>query len=290
MTKSTKTPDVAALNEEAARLKSENEELRRQLAAAQKAEASDEQTGAQSSLADSVATDRQTIQKVYEELRTVLESMEAEGLDMLHLTGVMRRRLQGAGERRWGIIDATHNMSHNDKQYFSPPFTSWEGLDLLTDNVVLWREVDEMGQRIARIARDHYLTTSNAAYISSRNYYRNLQTAARSGDTGAEIIYNDLRTYYERMGRHAPGEDDEITIDHLMKDAKALAHGRKDGKIVIEHESPHTTKGKHVVVDDAHKHSDAKFKATVSGTISCPHCNAENLENAKFCSSCGKEM
>jgi len=34
---------------------------------------------------------------------------------------------------------------------------------------------------------------------------------------------------------------------------RALLHGRKDGKVLIENEHPHMEGGKHVVVDETHK-------------------------------------
>jgi hypothetical protein len=46
----------------------------------------------------------------------------------------------------------------------------------------------------------------------------------------------------------------------------ALIHGAKDGKIVIEHETPHALGGKHVVVDETYKNK-TNFRETESGEI-----------------------
>jgi hypothetical protein len=266
----------------------ENEALRNQLAREGGSEPPPPPEQSLTGLEVGVASPMEDVDELYETVRKAMDFIIEKHFDSLHLTGIMRRRLQGAGERRWGSVEMTHQMSENDKQYYTYPLSSWEGLDLLIKNVLRWREVDELAERVARIARDHYLATSNAAYAMARMFYRNVQTAARAGDAGAQGIYNDLKTYYTHLGRRS--NTGEPTIPEIETDVNALLHGRKDGKIVIEHEGPKRTKGRTVVVDDVHsKGMHPLVKATVSGTT-CPHCNCENPHHHKFCCECGGKL
>jgi hypothetical protein len=209
-------------------------------------------------------------------------------IDDLHMTGIDRMRKFGAGERRLGLMEKTYDMSESNPEYFNAPLSSFEGMSRAMAATEFYLNGYELAERIARVLKDQYLVSSNITYAMARMFYAGVQTAARAGDATAQMIFNELRTYYRPMGRGARGGE-EPTIDEILKDVKGLAHGRKDGKIVIEHESPHTGKGRHVVIDDAHRPTEGAFKATVTGTV-CPHCNTENPEHHRFCCNCGKEL
>jgi hypothetical protein len=71
-----------------------------------------------------------------------------------------------------------------------------------------------------------------------------------------------LQPFFKRPRR--PGE--EPTEPEVERDVRALLHGKKDGKVVIENETPHVVGGKHVVVDETHK-DKANFRESESGTI-----------------------
>jgi hypothetical protein len=288
MAQNAQLSEIDKLKAELAQKENEIENLRQQFVNYSENQTSLKPINAvQTGLEAGVASPVKKIEELYDILREAMDYIVAEHFDGLHLTSVMRKRLHGAGERRWGSIEMTHQMSENDKQYYTFPLSSWEGLDLLMQNVLRWREIDELGERISRVARDHYLTTSNAAYAMARIYYNNVQAAARAGDVNAQVIYNDLKTYYARMGnRHNIPE--EPTIEQTIKEAKSLARGHKDGEIVIKHKSPQMTKGEHLVEVDTHAPGGA-FKATVQGRI-CNHCHCEVPEHYKFCNHCGAAM
>jgi hypothetical protein len=71
----------------------------------------------------------------------------------------------------------------------------------------------------------------------------------------AETLYNDLYTFFKRGARMG----EEPTARKTITDTKALLHGKKDGKIVIENVKPHLTGGKHKIIDETFKDS-AQFK------------------------------
>jgi len=80
-------------------------------------------------------------------------------------------------------------------------------------------------------------------------YYNSVRDAARRNVPGAQELFNILELFFRR-GRISDGEPTE---PELERDFRALLHGHKDGKIVIENERPHMEGGKHVVVDETHK-------------------------------------
>jgi hypothetical protein len=55
-----------------------------------------------------------------------------------------------------------------------------------------------------------------------------------------------LQPFFQNMRR----KNSEPTQHEVERDVKALLHGQKDGKIIIENERPHLTGGKHTVVDE----------------------------------------
>jgi len=58
-----------------------------------------------------------------------------------------------------------------------------------------------------------------------------------------------LQLFFKR-GRQTSDEPSDTEVE---RDVKALLEGRKDGKIVIENETPRAKGGKHLVFDDTHK-------------------------------------
>jgi hypothetical protein len=251
------------------------------------AEAHDAKTGAENreGLEDSVATPPPVLRIVLGKLDEVMETVREHDLNNLHLTTAMRMRQFGAGERRWGMIEKTADMAESNPQYFTEPISSYAGLRKLIENVEMWRDADDTAEQIARLSRDHYLVTSNAAYAMSRIYYRNLQGAAQAGDVVAQELFNELRTYYRTPGRKR-NQTEEPTVDELVRDVKALAKGRKEGEVSIRNENARETKAARTMVDDAHKPSEGHFRETVEGVI-CEACGTENQAHAKFCINCG---
>lgn len=237
---------------------------------------------------EEVATSPSEINEIVYMLTYALNFIINHGISNLHLSTQQRRRLRGAGERRWGMIEKTFDIARENPVYFSSTLTSYEGMSLLVRNVELWREADDIAERLSRIAKDHYLVTSNAAYAMARIYYRNLQTAANSGDPDAQVLFNELRTYYKPMGRRKNASE-ETTIDELVRDVKALAHGRKEGEITVKNRNSKTARGERIITDSAHKPGEGSFHETRRGII-CGKCGAESPEHAKFCINCAEKL
>jgi NADH pyrophosphatase NudC (nudix superfamily) len=79
------------------------------------------------------------------------------------------------------------------------------------------------------------------------------------------------------------------TEPEVLRDAKALLHGKKEGEIVIEAHAKHTTPAEKTIVDNTNMPHHATFKETELGEF-CDNCGCENHEHHKFCHGCGKQL
>jgi hypothetical protein len=70
----------------------------------------------------------------------------------------------------------------------------------------------------------------------------------------------------KRRKKQGIGTEEIETEKQQLRDAKALIHGKHDGKIVIENIRPKLTGGSRKIVDETFKDT-AKFKDDVEGSI-----------------------
>ena len=198
-------------------------------------------------LGEQVTIGEEFLNRIQAELETVKGIMDESHMTGLLITSIGRMRLQGAGERRYGFIEKVWAMSRDDNAIYYPAFSNYDDMNAMLTEVELLRNIVDISERIRRVAMDHYLVICDAAYNVARMYYRNVREAARAGDTRAEVIFNDLRTYYERMGRR---HRDEPTEDEIITDVKGLLHGSKTGRVAVVNESDTVMEGEHKIVDN----------------------------------------
>jgi hypothetical protein len=240
-------------------LMSENEHLRKELDALKATNAE---------LHDIVEANALTIinnvvlADLLEHLSSAIDTIASANLDAITMTSAQRRRLQGAGVRRYGFIEKTADISEINQQFF-PGFFTHSDLHSMNLQIEKLRNLMSLTQQILRILTDHYLLTSDEAYRLSRLYYVSVRDAARNGVAGALPLFNILRPLFRRSS----GGGEEPTEPEIERDVRALLHGHKDGRIVIENERPHLVGGKHVVVDETQKPKGA-FKETEKGESS----------------------
>jgi hypothetical protein len=137
-------------------------------------------------------------------------------------------------------------------------------------------------EQLLRIYTDILLIAGDEAFQMALMYYNSVREAARRGVPGAQATFRALQLFFRR-GRQT--DMAEPTEKDLLRDAKALLHGKKDGKIVIEGQAKHTAAASHVAIDDTFKPHGA-FKEVIAGTV-CERCRAENPAGHKFCHNCG---
>ena len=164
------------------------------------------------------------------------------------LTLAERHRLNGSGVRRLGFITKIFETAVLRPE-FIPPFYDVEVMENLSFNIEYLRNIRSLALTVDRMANDALLLSGDESFRQSLMYYNSVRDAARRNVPGAQELFKILELFFRR-GKMA---DSEPTEPEIERDVRALLHGHKDGKIVIENERPHLTDGKHVVVDETHK-------------------------------------
>jgi len=164
------------------------------------------------------------------------------------LSDADRRRLLGSGVRRYGFMDKVSDVGLANTD-FAPPFLNLVTLKDLIRQIETLRNISTTLQQLVRLNSDLLLTAGDDAFRMALLYYTAVREAARGRVPGARAIFETLRLFFKRT-RNTSTEPTEPEVE---RDVKALLHGKKDGKIVIENETPKTKGGKHLVVDETHK-------------------------------------
>jgi len=200
------------------------------------------------------------LQQLQRDLHAMLTRMTTD-MQTEALTPAERRRMQGSGVRRYGFIDKTSDLAADNLQ-FAPPFFNIETLKNYLRMIETLRSISVTLQQMLRIDDDVLLTVSDEAFQMALGYYNTVREASRRRQPGAQALFRELQPFFQR-GRMPSAEPTEPEVE---RDVKALLHGRKDGKIVIENEREHMSGGKHVVVDETYKER-AAWKETEEGRM-----------------------
>ena len=201
-------------------------------------------------------------------LETILTRLEIarkqfhEGTAEHALTDAERRRLQGSGVRRYGFIDKVSDIALANPE-FIPPFMSEVELKRLIRIIEILRNISVTVQQLNRITNDELLIYGDAAFQEALKYYNSVRDASRRRVPDAQPLFRILQQFFRRPRLTS----DKPTEQEVERDVKALLHGKKDGKIVIENEKPHVTGGKHVVLDET-RQNKGEWKETEQGEIS----------------------
>ena len=200
------------------------------------------------------------LEQLFSDIESVLGTMKLDMQDEA-LTQAERRRLLGSGVRRYGFIDKVSDVAADNLE-FAPPFFVSADLKRKLREIEILRNISVAIQQMQRINDDVLLQVSDDAFQMALAYYNTVREASRRRQPGAQAIFRLLQTFFRRP-RHSSEEPTEHEVE---RDVKALLRGKKDGKIVIENESPTVTSGKHVVLDETHKNKSG-FRATESGEL-----------------------
>ena len=164
------------------------------------------------------------------------------------LSTAERRRLNGAGTRRYGFIDKVMDYAEEFPQFAPSMFDIREFL-ANKHEIEQFREAQILSEMIDRAIRDSLLLRGETLYGKSLMYYNSLRELAKRNVPGARELFDHLRSMFARRRR----PDSPETEHELLRDARKLIEGKADGKILIENERPAVSGGKHEVIDEMHR-------------------------------------
>ena len=193
----------------------------------------------------------QDLQQLTDDLNSVISRLQLY-FAIGDMTDAERRRLLGAGVRRYGFLDKTSDLAAAFPQYSPAMFSVAEMKEKIRD-VEFLRNIHTAASELARLASSALAVEGDAAFKLALRYYASVQQLARQGDQGAQAIFRVLELFFKRSKRTA--EQEEPTDHQLERDFHALLHGRRDGQITIESRTPHAAQRQRVVVDDTHTHA-----------------------------------
>jgi len=192
----------------------------------------------------------------------VLQMLDAlENAMDFNLSTVERKRKRGSGIKRYGFLDKVSDVA-SDNMQFAPQMFSDTALKNILRRIEELRNILLAINQFGRTINDLLLIAGDEAFQLALIYYNSVRELARRRVPGAEQTFRILQPFF----RHGRRPDEEPTEEEVETDVRALLHGKKDGKIVIEHEKPHLVGGKHVVIDETHK-DKREFKETEQGEI-----------------------
>ena len=200
------------------------------------------------------------------------------------LSNIQRRRLISSGIRNYGFLDKASDLAAQHLNLLPPKFDHDRFKDMIRDLEFI-RDLLSIIRGFDRAVSNALLVYGDDLFRMSLRFYNSVRELARTGDAEAVAVFNMLRPFFNRSRRK---NADEPTDTEVERDMRALLHGSKEGRIVVENEKPHLAGGKHVVSDETHKDKSA-FKEKIQGLI-CGQCGEENQNHAKFCINCGGKL
>jgi hypothetical protein len=171
-------------------------------------------------------------------LNDILEDLEVVAeqynhyIQTLKLTGTERGRLLGSGIRRYGFIDLVSDLAAANPD-FTPPYIDIESLKKMIREIEVLRNISSILQGLDIQNNNHLLEKGDAAYRIALTYYNTVKQASHQGFSGANAIFNELKPFFKSMGRR---KSSKPTEKQVLQDLKALMHGTKTGKILVENE------------------------------------------------------
>jgi hypothetical protein len=169
-----------------------------------------------------------------------------EDLESLHkdLSGRARRRLYGAGTDNLGFIETAYAAAAGNPD-FIPKLLSVEDFHENLEEFKKMQQLVYVLRQFLEAAQNVALLESNGLYLDALRVYRSLRDHTRGRTPGADVIFKDLRKYFNRPKR--PG--DKPTNKELERDFKKVLRGEASGEIMVANETPALKAGKRKVVD-----------------------------------------
>jgi hypothetical protein len=155
-----------------------------------------------------------------------------------------RLRLRGVGIKRQGFVDNAFASAAENAQ-FVPRSLPIERFRQDVELSKLARDFLSLCKQLQDYAADFSMLASDTEYHDATLYFDTVKDAFERRIDGAESIFHGLAPFFKNMGSKKKG----LTEKELIRDAKALLHGKIDGKIEIENVSPKARGGRRKVIE-----------------------------------------
>jgi hypothetical protein len=178
-----------------------------------------------------------------------------------HLRALDRKRLNGVGIKTQGFIERAYEYAQTNPE-FLPHYLTLDRFGEDNTYFVNFRNLFDTNKQIQEIIWNITLQSADIVYTDALEFYASVREAAKRRVDAAETMFKDLEQFFKRKRMIA----EEPTEKKLKRDANALLHGKRDGKIIIENVKPKLTGGTRKVVDE-HFTKTEQYKDTVQGEI-----------------------
>jgi hypothetical protein len=196
-------------------------------------------------------------QVAFQEIKSDLEEYAA------HLRSLDRKRLNGVGMKKQGFIKRAYELAF-ENQEFLPHYLTVKKFDGDFKYFTNLKIMCTLANQIYELLWNITIQAADIAYTDALEFYASVREASKRRVDAAESLYKELEIFFKH--KKTSIEDEAPTEKKLMQDAKAIARGKKDGKIVIENIKPKLTGGAHKVIDEKFT-GTASFKETEEGSI-----------------------
>jgi hypothetical protein len=192
-------------------------------------------------------------------IKEMLESFAA------HLRSLDRKRLNGVGIKKQGFIERAYEFAQENPE-FLPHYLTLAKFKEDGEYFLSFRMLVDLTDQIRELLWNITIESSDVWYTDALEFYSSVKEAAKRRVDPAETIYNALEVFFRKSKRL--GEDGKplLTKKKLERDERAVASGKKDGRIVIENVRPKMTGGVHKVIDETFSDSE-QYKETAEGEI-----------------------
>ena len=184
------------------------------------------------------------LQTTTQDFATLLPQIETTELNTSD-----RMRLLGSGVRRYGFIEKTADVAGDFPQIWPGLVEDTGKLKELVGEIEVLRNLLVWSRWVTRVVQGLLLIAGDDAFRLAGAYYAAARDGARRKNPEAVQVFDMLRLFWKRPRRIT----EEPTLPEIERDVRALMRGTKDGKMIIENESPHMTGGVREFVDNVQR-------------------------------------
>lgn len=166
-----------------------------------------------------------------------------------HLRSQDRRRLNGVGIKKQGFIERVFAFAEDNPE-FLPHYLSLEKFREDGEYFLGFRNLTDELDQLRELAWNVTTLSSKGWYRDSLDYYASVKEAAKRRIDPAESIYKALGPFFGRPSKKDADGKPALTKKKALRDAKAVADGKKNGVVMIENQKPHLEGGVHKVIDE----------------------------------------